>query len=120
MFYKPLFADDRRYASLVLIMQFISKEDLDCCEYCSTKCAISEAFARLYVVHIHNILCVLADFADELKKARQFGSMTTFGRGLPRGGEMSAVKSLQRQEDILRALYKRDPVVSVLDITSYS
>jgi hypothetical protein len=55
---------------------------------------------------------VLADFADELKKARQFGSMTTFG--LPRGGEMSAVKSLQRQEDILRALYKRDPVVSCL------
>jgi len=55
----------------------------------------------------------LADFADELKKARQFGSMTTFGRGLPRGGEMSAVKSLQRQEDILRALYKRDPVVSL-------
>lgn len=56
-------------------------------------------------------LC-MADFADELKKARQFGSMTTFGRGLPRGGEMSAVKSLQRQEDILRALHKRDPVVS--------
>lgn len=52
----------------------------------------------------------MLNFADELKKARQFGSMTTFGRGLPRGGEMSAVKSLQRQEDILRALYKRDPV----------
>lgn len=52
----------------------------------------------------------MENFADELKKARQFGSMTTFGRGLPRGGEMSAVKSLQRQEDILRALYKRDPV----------
>lgn len=57
---------------------------------------------------------VLTDFADELKKARQFGSMTTFGRGLPRGGEMSAVKSLERQENILRALYKRDPVVSFL------
>jgi hypothetical protein len=51
------------------------------------------------------------DFADELKKARQFGSLTTFGRGLPRGGEMSAVKSLERQEGILRALARRDPVV---------
>jgi hypothetical protein len=51
------------------------------------------------------------DFADELKKARQFGSLTTFGRGLPRGGEMSAVKSLERQEGILRALARHDPVV---------
>jgi hypothetical protein len=51
------------------------------------------------------------DFADELKKAWQFGSLTTFGRGLPRGGEMSAVKSLERQEGILRALARRDPVV---------
>lgn len=61
-----------------------------------------------------------ADFADELKKARQFGSMTTFGRGLPRGGEMSAVKSLQRQEDILRALYRRDPLVLCHSYTSSS
>ncbi|CAM6036584.1 unnamed protein product [Sphagnum compactum] len=52
----------------------------------------------------------MENFADELKKARQFGSLTTFGRGLPRGGEMSAVKSLERQEGILRALARRDPV----------
>lgn len=52
----------------------------------------------------------MENFADELGKARRFGSMTQFGRGLPRGGEMSAVKSLQRQEEILRALHKRDPV----------
>lgn len=65
------------------------------------------------------IRCALADFADELKKARQFGSMTTFGRGLPRGGEMSAVNSLQRQEAILRALHKRDPAVSLLGCLSH-
>lgn len=62
---------------------------------------------------------IVADFADELGKARRFGSMTQFGRGLPRGGEMSAVKSLQRQEEILRALHKRDPVVKCLSVCSF-
>lgn len=52
------------------------------------------------------------EFADELKKARQFGSMTSFGRGLPRGGELSAIKSLERQEEILRALHRCGPMVS--------
>jgi len=54
-------------------------------------------------------------FADELKKARQFGSMTSFGRGLPRGGELSAIKSLERQEEILRALHRCGPTVCALD-----
>ncbi|KAG0627076.1 hypothetical protein M758_2G171900 [Ceratodon purpureus] len=52
----------------------------------------------------------MENFTDELKKARQFGSVTTVGRGLLGGGEMSVVMSLKRHEDILRALYKRDPV----------
>ena len=46
----------------------------------------------------------LSEFADQLKRARQFGQLTSFGRGLPRGGEASVVASLKRQEDITRAL----------------
>jgi hypothetical protein len=62
------------------------------------------------------------EFADELKKARQFGSMTSFGRGLPRGGELSAIKSLERQEEILRALHRCGPTVScqlILGVPQY-
>ncbi|KAJ7529184.1 hypothetical protein O6H91_15G037000 [Diphasiastrum complanatum] len=50
-------------------------------------------------------------FADELKKARKLGSLTQFGKGLPRGGEATVSQSLLRQETILRALSKYDPQV---------
>ncbi|KAL2643806.1 hypothetical protein R1flu_011393 [Riccia fluitans] len=46
----------------------------------------------------------LATFADQLKRARQFGKLTQFGRGLPKGGEAIAQRSLERQEEILRKL----------------
>lgn len=51
----------------------------------------------------------MAGFANELKKAQAFGKMTQFGRGLPRGGEAVAARSLQRQEDILRKLATYSP-----------
>lgn len=51
----------------------------------------------------------MAEFADELKKAQTFGKLTQFGRGLPRGGEAIAARSLQRQEEILRKLATYSP-----------
>ncbi|CAM6103658.1 unnamed protein product [Calypogeia fissa] len=51
----------------------------------------------------------LEKFADELRKAQAFGKLTQFGRGLPRGGEAVAARSLQRQEEILRKLASYSP-----------
>lgn len=47
---------------------------------------------------------MLLEFADQLKQARNFGSLTQFGRGLPKGGEQVVARSLEFQEKIVRAM----------------
>lgn len=46
----------------------------------------------------------LDQFAEQLQKARRFGSLTEFGRGLPRGGQRLAAASLERQEQIIHSM----------------
>ncbi|GJP81721.1 hypothetical protein CLOP_g11858 [Closterium sp. NIES-67] len=45
-----------------------------------------------------------AEFANQLKRARQFGQLTTFGKGLPKGGQNAVTGSLKKQEVIAFAL----------------
>eukprot|EP00897_Mesotaenium_endlicherianum_P007304 jgi/Mesen1/6601/ME000338S05779 len=46
----------------------------------------------------------LDQFADQLKKARSYGSLMQFRRGLPRGGENVLARSLEHQEAVIRAM----------------
>ncbi|CAI7753120.1 unnamed protein product, partial [Closterium sp. NIES-53] len=43
-------------------------------------------------------------FANQLKRARQFGQLTTFGKSLPKGGQSVVTNSLRKQEVITLAL----------------
>ncbi|CAI5967209.1 unnamed protein product [Closterium sp. NIES-64] len=45
-----------------------------------------------------------AEFANQLKRARQFGQLTTFGKSLPKGGQSVVTNSLRKQEVITLAL----------------
>ncbi|CAI5974802.1 unnamed protein product [Closterium sp. NIES-64] len=44
------------------------------------------------------------EFANQLKRARQFGQLTTFGKSLPKGGQSVVTNSLRKQEVITLAL----------------
>ncbi|CAI5982990.1 unnamed protein product [Closterium sp. NIES-65] len=46
----------------------------------------------------------LTEFANQLKRARQFGQLTTFGKSLPKGGQSVVTNSLRKQEVITLAL----------------
>lgn len=51
-----------------------------------------------------SLAAALDAFAKQLGQARTFGSLASFGRGLPRGGEAAVTASLKQQQDIALAL----------------